>query len=64
MDKKERNRTAILGACSKIAGPASSMGLVEFLAAAGHNLSERTVRLYLSELDAEGLTRSPGANGE
>ncbi len=60
MDKKERNRIAILGALSKITGPVSSMGLVEFLAAAGQNLSERTVRLYLSDLDAEGLTRSQG----
>ncbi|MFH1924504.1 MAG: winged-helix domain-containing protein, partial [Planctomycetota bacterium] len=60
MDKKERNRTAILGALSKMAEPASSRRLAEFLAAAGHSLSERTVRLYLSDFDAEGLTESQG----
>jgi len=60
MERKERNRTAILSALSKMAAPASSRRLAEFLSAAGHNLSERTVRLYLNELDAEGLTASRG----
>ncbi|MFC1597443.1 DUF128 domain-containing protein [Planctomycetota bacterium] len=60
MDKKERNRTAILSALSKMGEPASSRHLAEFLAAAGHSLSERTVRLYLSDFDAEGLTASQG----
>ncbi len=60
MERKERNRTAILSALSKMAGPASSRRLAEFLGAAGHNLSERTVRLYLNELDAEGLTALEG----
>ena len=58
MDKMERNRTAILSALSKMTAPTNSMPLAEFLAAAGHNLSERTVRLYLNQLDAEGLTVS------
>jgi HTH-type transcriptional regulator, global nitrogen regulator NrpRI len=56
MDKKERNRAAILGALRKMGAPANSVNLMQFLSAAGHNLSERTVRLYLAELDAEGLT--------
>ena len=60
MDKRERNRTAILSALSKIASPASSSRLVEFLSAAGQNLSERTVRLYLHEMDTEGLVTSKG----
>jgi repressor of nif and glnA expression len=60
MSKRERNRTAILGALSKIGSPASSMQLVEFLSAAGYDLSERTVRLYLSDMDAEGLIKSEG----
>jgi len=60
MDKKERNRAAILGALHKMGAPAHSVSLAQFLAAAGHNLSERTVRLYLAELDAEGLTTPRG----
>ena len=58
MGKKERNRVAILGALNKIGAPTNSVRLTEFLSAAGHNLSERTVRLYLRELDADGLTVS------
>jgi HTH-type transcriptional regulator, global nitrogen regulator NrpRI len=60
MDKKDRTRTAILIALSKMAGPASALRLVEYLAAAGQNLSERTVRLYLRRLDDEGLTEVRG----
>jgi HTH-type transcriptional regulator, global nitrogen regulator NrpRI len=60
MDKKQRNCAAILGALHKIGSPASSVSLAQFLAAAGHNLSERTVRLYLGQLDAQGLTTPRG----
>ena len=60
MDKQERNRAAILSALNKMGGPASSVSLTQFLAASGHNLSERTVRLYLRKLEAEGLTASRG----
>jgi hypothetical protein len=60
MDKKDRTRTAILIALSKMAAPASALRLVEYLTAAGQNLSERTVRLYLHQLDEEGLTEARG----
>ena len=60
MDKKQRNRAAILGALNRFGGPATSASLMQFLAASGHNLSERTVRLYLGQLDDEGLTISKG----
>jgi HTH-type transcriptional regulator, global nitrogen regulator NrpRI len=60
MDKRQRNRSAILGALHKIGSPATSVTLTQFLSTAGHNLSERTVRLYLAELDGEGLTRPRG----
>ncbi len=63
MDKKERNRVAILNALSKATVPHTSKRLAEMLAAAGQNLSERTVRLYLNELDAEGLTELQGKRG-
>jgi len=60
MGKRERNRTAILAALSRIGTPITSMQLVDFLTATGHDLSERTVRLYLSEMGAEGLVQSSG----
>jgi HTH-type transcriptional regulator, global nitrogen regulator NrpRI len=60
MEKKDRNRAAILGALSRLHVPTSSSGLTQFLTAAGHNLSERTVRLYLHQLHGEGLTVSHG----
>jgi repressor of nif and glnA expression len=63
MDKKERNRTAILQALSGAAGPINSRRLAQLLATSGHQLSERTVRLYLNEMDAQGLTASRGRRG-
>ncbi len=60
MDKKDRNRTAILHALSKMAEPSSAGHLVQYLAAAGHQLGERTVRLYLQRLDGEGLIEARG----
>jgi repressor of nif and glnA expression len=63
MDKKERNRIAILNALDKAPTPTSSARLAQSLAVAGHNLSERTIRLYLNELDDQGLTQSHGKRG-
>jgi repressor of nif and glnA expression len=63
MDKKERNRTAILSVLSKADSPANSRRLAELLEATGYDLSERTVRLYLNEMDAQGLTLSRGRRG-
>lgn len=60
MGKKERTRLAILKALHDIGAPTNSVRLAKFLAATGHHLSERTVRLHLRELDAEGLTESRG----
>ena len=60
MDKKERNRIAILRAVSELAAPTSSTRVAAVLAASGLEISERTVRLYLSELDSEGLTELHG----
>ncbi len=60
MDNKDRNRTAILQAMSKMVQPASAGRLVEYLAAAGQQLGERTVRLYLQRLDDEGLIEARG----
>ena len=60
MDKKDRNRTAILNAMSTASEPMSSAMLADRLATVGYHLSDRTVRLYLNEMDAEGLTETRG----
>ncbi len=61
--KKERNRMAILAALRRHNGPLSSSELAARLRETGLDLSERTLRLYLSELDAEGLTEARGRRG-
>lgn len=63
MEKKERNRTAILSALSKASSPTSSTRIVTVLRSSGFDLSERTVRLYLNELDNDGLTERHGKKG-
>jgi len=63
MEKKERHRTEILNALGKAANPVPSSRLAHDLSVAGYHLSERTVRLYLKELDAEGLTEAHGRRG-
>jgi repressor of nif and glnA expression len=63
MDKKERNRTAILNVLSKLDAPVNSKQMARLLKDAGYELSERTVRLYLAEMDDQGLTRSQGRRG-
>ena len=63
MDKRQRNRTAILDVLGRLPGPINSKRLAETLAEAGYRLNERTVRLYLGELDAQGLTISQGRRG-
>jgi repressor of nif and glnA expression len=63
MEKRERNRTAILSALSKATSPTSSTRLANVLGSGGFDLSERTVRLYLHELDEEGLTQRHGKRG-
>jgi repressor of nif and glnA expression len=63
MDKKERNRTAILTALSSATSPVSSSRLALLLTGGGNELSERSVRLYLKVLDDEGLTERHGKRG-
>jgi repressor of nif and glnA expression len=63
MQKTERNRIIILNALKRLGGAVTSGELTEILADSGHEMSERTVRLYLSALDAEALTESKGRRG-
>jgi repressor of nif and glnA expression len=55
--KAERARSAILRVLAESAGPLGAERIVASLLAAGVDLSPRTVRLHLLELDRKGLTR-------
>jgi len=58
MDKREKKRLAILEALHRSGESLSSARITELLATQDVDISERTVRLYLQELDDEGLTES------
>ncbi len=62
-DKKQRKRLAILNLLGRQAEPTSSIELARLLQTAGIDFSERTVRLYLREMDEQGLTESHGKRG-
>jgi len=62
-DRKARHRLEILNVLRKTSRPLTSSEIAEQLASAGYILSERSIRLYLNELDAEGLTISAGHRG-
>jgi repressor of nif and glnA expression len=60
MDKKRKKQLSILGILKLSGGPLSSTRIASELAMLGQDASERTVRLYLKEMDAEGLTVNEG----
>ncbi len=61
--RKDRYRLVILNALRQEARPITSVDLASRLKTGGCDLSERSVRIYLGELDAEGLTRPHGRRG-
>jgi repressor of nif and glnA expression len=63
MDKKSRKRLAILDVLSASERPLGSSRITDLLTAQGMEVSERTVRLYLQELDRAGMTRNLGRRG-
>ena len=62
-DKRKRKEILILNILKKSKENLSSSRVAEELAFLGHEMSERTVRLYLQQMDAEGLTESNGKRG-
>ncbi len=62
-EKTEKKELAILRLLQKANGPVASMRLTENLQAMGYEVSERTVRHYLLELDRRGLTTNLGKKG-
>lgn len=63
MDKREKKKLAILETLHRSGGSLSSGRITELLCAQDMDISERTVRLYLQELDDEGLTENRGRRG-
>lgn len=63
MQKTERNRVILLNALKRASGRLTSAHLAEILDDSGYEMSERTIRLYLHELESCGLTESQGRRG-
>lgn len=63
MEKRERKRLAILDVLSTNERPLGSAKITDILTAQGMEISERTVRLYLQELDEQGMTINLGRRG-
>jgi repressor of nif and glnA expression len=62
-EKTEKKRLAILRILQETNNCLSSSKLTRQLQAMGHEVSGRTIRLYLLELDREGLTENHGKRG-
>lgn len=63
MDKRQKKRLAILDVLNRSGQVLSSTRITELLMAQNIDISERSVRLYLCELDEEGLTDNLGRRG-
>ena len=63
MDKRQKKRLAILDVLSRSGQVLSSTRITELLVGQNIDISERSVRLYLRELDEEGLTDNHGRRG-
>ena len=62
-EKTEKKRLAILRILRESDGPLGSSKITERLVAAGHEISERTVRFYLHKMDGEEFTKNRGRRG-
>ncbi|MBM3133535.1 MAG: DUF128 domain-containing protein, partial [Chloroflexi bacterium] len=64
MNEKTRKKAlSILSVLKSSDKPLSSSEICEELKALGHEISERTVRLYLRKMDEDGLTDNTGKRG-
>ncbi len=62
-EKTEERRLAILRVLREAGGPLGSTKMTERLASMGYDLSERTVRFHLLDMDKCGLTENLGRSG-
>jgi|EPASupsiteSAE347_1022098.scaffolds.fasta_scaffold00402_32 repressor of nif and glnA expression len=63
VERKKRKELLLLNVLKNTDSPLSSARISEELSALGHEMSERTVRLYLQQMDRDGLTKSGGKRG-
>lgn len=63
VDKKVKKQTSILSVLRASDKPLSSSKISEELLALGHEISERTVRFYLKQMDHDGLTQHVSKRG-
>lgn len=62
-EKIEKKRLAILRALREAGKPIGSSKIMEYLHAMGNDMSERTIRHYLLDMDGRGLTGNLGKRG-
>ena len=62
-EKTHRKALAILNALKASRDPLSGAEIVQVLRGEGHDISERTVRLYLLQMDRDGFTEAVGKQG-
>lgn len=63
MEKKRKKDLLILGILRNSSTPLTSTKIAQELQSLGHDISERTVRLYLQRMDTAGLARQTGKKG-
>jgi HTH-type transcriptional regulator, global nitrogen regulator NrpRI len=63
IEKKKKKALLILGVLKNEGKPLTSSRIAEALLLLGHEVSERTVRLYLQDLNREGLVENSGKRG-
>ena len=63
IEKQEKKQLAILNTLKESDRPLSGSRITAELLSLGHEISERTVRLYLKRMDEEGLTKNIGKRG-
>ncbi|OPY68701.1 MAG: Ribonuclease R winged-helix domain protein [Syntrophorhabdaceae bacterium PtaU1.Bin034] len=64
VEKRKKKKLLILGVLKNSSGPLTSAKIAQELLLLGHEVSERTVRLYLQEMEANGLIDGNGKRGQ
>lgn len=62
-EKKKKKDVLILGVLKNVNTPLTGLKIAQELQSLGHEISERTVRLYLQELNEKGFTVANGKRG-
>jgi HTH-type transcriptional regulator, global nitrogen regulator NrpRI len=62
-ERKKKKELLILSVLKNAGTPLASSKIAQELLALGHEFSERTIRLYLQEMEKDGMTRNSGKRG-